>query len=333
MKKENYVSNYYSYSLIIVLVITISSCSSLASLHPGFNKRSANGSASIIRTKQFTDSPRAGTLYYSFYDATKRSSITYVTPEGQLRTLSENNPDAAVNRAFDLISKINITNGKDTVGASNQLTLAKTIVQLTQKSPTDILVRDALYRLNEMYLNTLCLNCGNNSDTSKHGEKLNRCDTCSQSITRGNYVALFSKVLSTAEVISASDAKIADAKVKELQILDSARILKDSISYLKDSISKLNQKPISKSTDPQNADSSKEKKTSFGINHKNKNSIIKYSNKKDKPMCNLDIVIYEVNYNNTIMPSLQCLQSLCPFTSSSDPQTTTAQVCDARNDA
>ena len=46
-------------------------------------------------------------------------------------------------------------------------------------------------------------------------------------------------------------------------ILDSARILKDSISYLKDSISKLNQKPISKSTDPQNADSSKEKKTSF----------------------------------------------------------------------
>jgi hypothetical protein len=165
-----------------------------------------------MRGKQFVNNNSTpGTVFFSFYDATKRSSLTFMTPEGQPRVLAENNPDAAANRALELISKLNLSHaGKDSFSASNQLNIAKTIVQLTQKSPADILVRDALYRLNEMYLNTLCLKCKNCE---------NQCDTCcAQQLTRFQYERIFNGVLNTAQVVSQTDAKVMEEQTKQLQI-------------------------------------------------------------------------------------------------------------------
>ena len=193
-----------------------------------FYKKSSNGSASVIRGTQFS---QQGSLFFSYYDATKRSSLTYITPQGQPRILAENNPDAAASRAFDLISKLNLSHaGRDSLTASNQLNIAKTIVQLTQKSPTDIFVRDALYRLNEMYLNTLCLGC----DSARK----DRCDTCLQSLTRMSYERLFNKVLSTAQVISSTDAKVEEQQTRQMEIArDSAvKALTDSLKILRDSV-------------------------------------------------------------------------------------------------
>jgi hypothetical protein len=197
-----------------------------------FYKKSANGSSAIIKTPQFDT---GGTLLFSFYDATKRSSVTFITPNGQLRTLAENNPDAATNRAFDLISKLSLSHaGKDSLVASNQLSIAKTIVQLTQKSPTDIFVRDALYRLNEMYLNTLCLDCDSLC------RKKDPCDTCcSQKLTRVQYERIFSGVLKSAEVISATDANAMEQQIKRLELQQKFDSTNDLLEAASDKIKKL----------------------------------------------------------------------------------------------
>ena len=225
--------------MILCLIASLSSCKYIFHVTT-FNKKSANGSASIIRGRQLDSQ---GTFFMSFYDATKRSSTMFITPEGQLHVLSENNPDAATNRAFDLINKLHFLSAKDTIGASNQLSMAKTIVQLTEKSPADILVRDALYRLNEMYLNTLCLNCGKKGDTTSA-----KCGNSAQALTTDNYVSLFKGILKTATEITSIDARVTEAKTKQLEILDSIKILKDSILKLnnpnkveKDSASNTNQ--------------------------------------------------------------------------------------------
>jgi len=206
----------------VIFLLALSGCNQV------FYKKSSNGSSSVIRATQFS---QQGSLFFSYYDATKRSSLTYITPQGQPRILAENNPDAAANRAFDLISKLNLSHaGRDSLTASNQLSMAKTIVQLTQKSPTDIFVRDALYRLNEMYLNTLCLNC----DTIK----TDKCDTCLQSLTRMSYERLFNRVLTTAEAISATDAKVEEQQTKQMEIARDSTIkhLTDSLKMLRDSV-------------------------------------------------------------------------------------------------
>ena len=245
---------------VFILLILFCSCANIRGFFsPAFNKKSANGSSSLIRGKQLDTS---GTFFMSFYDATKRSSTAFITPQGQLRVLAENNPDAAANRAFDLISSLNLTNSKDSLIASNKLSLAKTIAQLTEKSPTDILVRDALYRLNEMYLNTLCLICGNKSVSET------KCDTCSQALTRINYVNLFTQVMTTAQVISASDATEAEAKLKQMQVTDSISKLNSNIKLLTDSISKLN-KPAK--ADTTKKDTTKSNKSIGLINIKTKN--------------------------------------------------------------
>jgi hypothetical protein len=254
--------------LFLAISLSLMACSKWSA----FNKKSSNGSASMIRGKMFTGKKggKAGTLFTSFYDATKRSTLTYVTPNGQPRILSENNPDAAANRAFDLITSLNLTNSKDSAVAQNKLSLARTIVQLTDKSPTNIFVRDALYRLNEMYINTLCLNCKDDSTNKNDTCKSCGGDTHSQALTRNNYEVIFTKVLEAAEIISSSDAKEAEAKLKQMQITDSVAKLKSNIKILNDSINKLN-KPIK--VDTIKKDTIKPVKTIGALNFKIKYNI------------------------------------------------------------
>lgn len=87
-----------------------------------FYKKRANASSVIIKSPQYT---KGGTFFTSFYDATKRSTLTFVTEEGGIRILAENNPDAATNRALEIISELSL---KDKVSTENKMSTTSTIV-------------------------------------------------------------------------------------------------------------------------------------------------------------------------------------------------------------
>ncbi|MYY43954.1 hypothetical protein [Elizabethkingia anophelis] len=72
--------------------------------------------------------------------------------DGKIRVLSENAPDAAIQSLTAITAKANII-GK--VDASAALNTQRTIAQLGKRTAAVNMLRDALYRLNEMYYATV----------------------------------------------------------------------------------------------------------------------------------------------------------------------------------
>lgn len=125
----------------LLLFIVITSCNSSKKIY----SKTAHGKAGISKIAQYTD---GGTFLWAHYDASKRSSVMYLSENGELRVLAENSPDVAYQTILDINAKVKVT---DEVDAEAALKTQRSVAQLGKRTAAVNMLRDALYRINEMY--------------------------------------------------------------------------------------------------------------------------------------------------------------------------------------
>lgn len=128
--------------LLLLVALSFGSCA--------IKGYSPSGKASIARISQFNDTAN-GTFIWSQYDATKRGSVMYVH-KGKIRVLAENAPDAALQSITDISAKVK---GIESVDVEAAFKTQRTIAQLGKRTAAVNMLRDALYRLNELYYASL----------------------------------------------------------------------------------------------------------------------------------------------------------------------------------
>lgn len=130
-----------SIALAISVSLSIASCSV-------FEK-----SASIEKKALYQNNNKEqGTLFWAQYDASKRGSMIFVDPDNNVRVLSENPPDVAMQTITELSTKIKGTGEVSEVEAI--LKTQQSVAELGKRTAAVNMLRDALYRLNEMYYST-----------------------------------------------------------------------------------------------------------------------------------------------------------------------------------
>ncbi|HFK5569084.1 TPA: hypothetical protein ACG0AO_000873 [Elizabethkingia meningoseptica] len=189
--------------LIIILPLLVTSCCLFQG--GGMTHRNANSSATMIRSSRFDT---GNTVFNSFYDASKRSTVI-VAKENYFAVLAENTPDAITSKALDIIANADV---KKDVTASAKISMAQTAIQLNKKSSVNIFSANALYRLNEMYTNTLGIDSLEEASEYKERGEISYIKTHpkrKQALETSDYVSLFKAILSTSATISESEATIA----------------------------------------------------------------------------------------------------------------------------
>lgn len=134
--------------LLLILTISLYSC---GSLKDNFDHSSSRKEAGIVRIPQFQKGE--GTLTWAHYDATKRGSMIYVDKSGNVRILAENPPDAAIQSITEISAKVGEIKGVGSVDAA--LKTQRSIAELGKRTAAVNMMRDALYRLNEMYYSSV----------------------------------------------------------------------------------------------------------------------------------------------------------------------------------
>lgn len=189
-------------SMFFVLIICITGCSSFRDA--SFKNNRARGDAGLVRVNQFTNNKKdtAGTFMWSHYGATKRGSLMYIDKGGKIRVLAENPPDAAVQSITNIIASAKV-DGK--VDASLAYKTSKSIAELGKRTAGVNMLRDALYRLNEMYYAT--------KDEKEEKLKLllknniTKLDDELKSTSINSIDKLFTKVIDNAKEIAIKEAE------------------------------------------------------------------------------------------------------------------------------
>jgi len=111
--------------------------------------------ASITQLRMFTDKKDSlqPTLFWAQYDATRRGSMLYIDKNQRVRMLSENPPDAAIQSITEITAKVSGLKG-DVGEAEAAFKAQKSIAELGKRTAAVNMLRDALYRLNELYYAT-----------------------------------------------------------------------------------------------------------------------------------------------------------------------------------
>ncbi len=224
-------------TLTLLLLVFITSCSS-------FKNNKAKSKAGIVRVPQFEGSAK-GTFLWSHYDATKRGALMYIDKNENIRVLAENPPDAAIQSITQITASANV-DGK--VYAKLAFETSKSIAQLGKRTAAVNMLRDALYRLNELYyatrdekrenLNILfSKNLGINTDDMKNAE-FKELLTSIQNLDE-----LFTNVINNAKEIAIKEAESdKEAHKAEFAKNESLRlkmaVYEDAYKKLKDTLSK-----------------------------------------------------------------------------------------------
>lgn len=218
--------------ILLFLVLTLSSCANFNSFH----NNKARGKAGIVRVPQFdkkcnSDLDNKGTFLWSYYDATKRGSVMYVK-DGKIRVLAENAPDAAIQSITEITTKIKGLKG-DVGEVEAALKTQRAIAELGKRTAAVNMLRDALYRLNEMYYATVdeketlrkfFIDNKINLDTYKlFSEEYNKAN---KTLSEDKLVHLFEKIIEKAAEISIAESD-AEAKISEVQSNVSLQKLKN----------------------------------------------------------------------------------------------------------
>jgi len=130
------------------IILTFSSCGGFKET---FNHSSARKKAGSVQIPKFAG--EKGTLTWAHYDASKRGSMTCVDPDGNVRILAENPPDVAIQSITDISAKVGEIKGVGSVDAA--LKTQRSIAELGKRTVAVNMMRDALYRLNEMYYSSV----------------------------------------------------------------------------------------------------------------------------------------------------------------------------------
>lgn len=230
--------------LLIGIAIAISSC---GGLRETFNHSSARKKAGIVQIPQYEG--EKGTLTWAHYDASKRGSMIYVDKSGNVRILAENPPDAAIQSITEISAKVGEIKGVGSVDAA--LKTQRSIAELGKRTAAVNMMRDALYRLNEMYYSSVDRT---NKLLQKREEYIDKTEIMQpqnlESVSNvlkdlypinqemmvdsnGNFLReLFEKVLDNTKEIAVEEAKA------EIKITESTN--KEKIERYKDNLSRRN---------------------------------------------------------------------------------------------
>jgi hypothetical protein len=235
-----------------IAILLFSSCSTFKDA--SFKNNRAVGKAGLVRVNQFVKNKTnetQGTFMWSHYDATKRGSMMYIDKDGKVRILAENPPDAAIQSITSITSSANV-DGK--VDAKLAFETSKSIAELGKRTAAVNMLRDALYRLNEIYYASKderdetkkilekaidkeekeIIAYYTNDDSSLHNEK---------DLSNSDIKFLFAKVIDNAKDIAIKEAE-ADIDKSKADIpkyeAEKAKIelLKTAIEKAKDSLTK-----------------------------------------------------------------------------------------------
>jgi hypothetical protein len=114
-----------------------------------FEKSASISTQELYTNKKEGENKEQGTLFWAQYDASKRGSMVFVDPDNNVRVLSENPPDVAMQTITELSTKIKGTGEISEVEAI--LKTQQSVAELGKRTAAVNMLRDALYRLNEMY--------------------------------------------------------------------------------------------------------------------------------------------------------------------------------------
>lgn len=202
-------------ALILSIMLALSSCSNLKK----FNNSKAKGKAGIVRINQFSNQDGQGTFLWSYYDATKRGSVMYVK-DGKIRVLAENAPDAAIQSITEITAKIKGMKG-DVSEAEAALKTQRTIAELGKRTAAVNMLRDALYRLNEMYYATVDekenlrkLYINQKITKDQYTSFIEKDNETNKTLSEEKLVQLFEKILDKAAEISIAEST-AEVKISE----------------------------------------------------------------------------------------------------------------------
>ena len=151
----------------------------------------------VVHLKQY-DEDKNQSIYFADYDASRRGSIivqNHGDTKSPIKILSEPPPDAIIAFTTAITNSLKV---QDKVTADQSLKFTQTISELTKRNTTIVVLRDALYRLNEFNFNNPGL------------------------LTKEDYLAKFDKILKLAETIALNEKeqlKI-DAIEKNQQLLE-----------------------------------------------------------------------------------------------------------------
>jgi chromosome segregation ATPase len=159
--------------------------------------------AKIERLSQFDGDQ--GTIYYSYTDATRRGTLIYVNKCGHVHILAEPNPDAASETGLTVNTSFEI---KDKAAADAYLNAISNIQSLGKRNASVNIIRDQLYRLNELIINISSFNCGNESTNKETKSTQNSAvvttehkSNSNQSIQQSNQSIIESTLLGTDKLL------------------------------------------------------------------------------------------------------------------------------------
>lgn len=176
--------------------------------------------ASITQLRMFTDKKDSlqPTLFWAQYDATRRGSMLYIDKNQRVRMLSENPPDAAIQSITEITAKVSGLKG-DVGEAEAAFKAQKSIAELGKRTAAVNMLRDALYRLNELYYATTdekkeiiqLLKDFNKEKTGKNTitetVEINSLPLFQTSIGNNDLKELFTKVIESVKDIAIEEAK------------------------------------------------------------------------------------------------------------------------------
>jgi hypothetical protein len=139
--------------LFTITMLLLSSTAAWAQI----NNKSFSGKGKhngLMRMSQFAGDK--GTFYYAYTDATRRGSVMFIDRCGQPHILSESSPDAANEKQVVVNAKVKVMNYGEAEAFTHSL---NKIQELGKRNATVNIIRDQLYKLNELVNNTSYFNC------------------------------------------------------------------------------------------------------------------------------------------------------------------------------
>ncbi len=227
-------------SILLASLLLLSSCA--------LQKTGGNGKSGIVRIPQFVDE-KQGTFLWSHYDASKRGSVMYVK-DGKIRVLAENAPDVAFQTINEISAKANVTGQVD---AEVLIKTQRAVAELGKRTAAVNMLRDALYRLNEMYYATVDEKSENlnkflkvDNDSMIINRSLDSINSYSliQTIDNISLVTLFKNIIDNAKEIAIKEAE-ADTSIADSESKAFVKKYEESIQKLE-----LQKKLIDKIKDP-----------------------------------------------------------------------------------
>lgn len=222
--------------IILVTTLILSSCGSI---------NESRKVAGISKQKLFLDGSGEiqPTLFWAHYDATQRGSMLYVGRDKKVRVLAENPPDAAIQSIVKIGAELKGVKGIE--DAELAFETQRNIAELGKRTAAVNMLRDALYRLNELYYaNQDAEEALRNKLLDKDFLVFQKYHKTLDSITNSSKISfsdLFTKVIESAKEISTNESTASQvlAKAESKASIAKSEALKLKVKLLQDIYDKI----------------------------------------------------------------------------------------------